>query len=110
MTYIPNAREGENGYKDSDLKGERKAFLQGYDAAVEDILCLEGNFEVYSGDSLLIQVYISLNYLEENEDKAEELFSIIKHWSEMQRKEAAVALLDDQYSDEDDTKTDKEES
>ncbi len=99
MTYIPNAREGENGYKDSDLKGERAAFLRGYDAAIEDILCLEGNLEVYSGESLLI------HYLEENKDKAEELFTVIKHWIEMQRNEAAVALLDDQYNEDD-----KEES
>ena len=94
MTYIPNAREGENGYKDSDLKGERAAFLRGYDAAIEDILCLEGNLEVYSGESLLI------HYLAENEDKAEELFSALKHWSEMQRNEAAVALLDEQSNEE----------
>jgi hypothetical protein len=45
MTYIPNV-------KDTDLKGDRKTFLQGYDAAVSDILCLEGNLEVYSGESL----------------------------------------------------------
>lgn len=96
MTYIPNAREGENGYKDSDLKGNRKAFLQGYDAAIEDILCLENNLEVYAGESLLI------HYLAENEDKAEELFSALKHWSEMQRNTMAVALLDNQYNDEDD--------
>jgi hypothetical protein len=95
MTYIPNAREGENGYKDSDLKGERAAFLRGYDAAIEDILCLEGNLEVYSGESLLI------HYLEENEDKAAELFSAIKHWSEMQRNTMAVALLDEQYNEDD---------
>lgn len=94
MTYIPNAREGERGYKDTDLKGERKAFLQGYDAAVEDILCLEGNLEVYSGENLII------HYLEENEDKAEELFTCIKHWLEMQRNEAAVALLDEQYNED----------
>ena len=99
MTYIPNAREGESGYKDSDLKGERKAFLQGYDAAIEDLLCLEGNLEVYSGESLLI------HYLAENEDKAQELFTCIKHWIEMQRNESAVALLDDQYNEDD-----KEES
>ena len=99
MTYIPNAREGENGYKDTDLEGDHKAFLQGYDAAVSDILCLEGNLEVYAGESLLI------HYLAENEDKAAELFSVIKHWTEMQRNEAAVSLLDDQYNDED-----KEES
>lgn len=95
MTYIPNAREGENGYKDTDLKGERAAFLRGYDAAIEDILCLEGNLEVYSGESLLI------HYLAENEDKAEELFTAFKHWSEMQRNTMAVALLDDQSCNED---------
>ena len=100
MTYIPNVREGENGYKDSDLKGNRKAFLQGYDAAVEDILCLEHNLEVYAGESLLI------HYLAENEDKAEELFSAFKHWAEMQRNTMAVALLDNQYNEDDD----KEES
>ena len=97
MTYIPNARTGENGYKDTDLKGERADFLRGYDAAVSDILCLEGNLEVYSGESLLIQ------YLE---DKAQELFTVIKHWIEMQRNEAAVSLLDEQYNNE----TEKEES
>lgn len=94
MTYIPNARIGESGYSDKDLKGDRKAFLQGYDAAIEDILCLEGNLEVYAGESLLI------HYLAENEDKAEELFTCIKHWLEMERNTAAVSLLDDQYSDE----------
>ena len=95
MTYIPNAREGESGYKDSDLKGNRKAFLQGYDAAVEDILCLENNLEVYAAESLLI------HYLADNEDKAEELFSVIKHWIEMQRNTMAVALLDEQYNEDD---------
>ena len=94
MTYITNAREGENGYKDSDLKGNRKAFLQGYDAAIEAILCLEHNLEVYAGESLLI------HYLSENEDKAEELFTAIKHWLAMQRNEAAVALLDEQYNED----------
>lgn len=103
MTYIPNAREGENGYKDTDLKGERAAFLRGYDAAVDDILCLENNLEVYAGESLLI------HYLAENEDKAEELFSAFKHWAEMQRNEAAVSLLDDQFCEESDAEDDKEE-
>ena len=97
MTYIPNAREGENGYKDTDLEGDRKAFLQGYDSAVSDILCLEGNLEVYSGESLLI------HYLKDNEDKAEELFTVIKHWIEMQRNEAAVSLLDEQYNEKEES-------
>lgn len=94
MSYIPNAREGENGYKDTDLKGERAAFLRGYDAAVEDILNLENNLEVYSGSSLL------MHFLEDNADKAAEIFTCIKHWAEMQRNEAAVALLDDQACEE----------
>lgn len=94
MTFIPNARNGENGYKDTDLKGERAAFLRGYDAAVEDILTLEGNLETYSGESLL------MHYLEENTEKAAEIFNCIKEWAEMQRNEAAVALLDDQSSEE----------
>lgn len=95
MSYIPNAREGENGYKDTDLKGERAAFIQGYDAAVEDILNLENNLEIYSGDSLF------MHFLQENEEKASEIFTCIKHWAEMQRNEAAVSLLDDQYAEED---------
>lgn len=101
MTYIPNARTGENGYKDSDLKGERAAFLRGYDAAIEDILCLEHNLEVYAGDNLLI------HYLSEYEDKAEDLFSCIKHWAEMERNQTAVALLDGQYCEESDAEDDK---
>ena len=104
MSFIPNAREGGSGYKDSDLKGERAAFLRGYDAAIEDILCLEGNLEVYSGESLLI------HYLEENEDKAEELFTVIKHWIEMQRNEAAVSLLDEQIAEDLNAKDNKEDS
>lgn len=103
MTYIPNAREGEGGYKDTNLRGNRKAFLQGYDAAIEDILCLENNLEVYAGESLLI------HYLAENEDKAEELFSAFKHWAEMQRNTQAVALLDDQYCEDRDDELNKED-
>lgn len=94
MTYIPNAREGENGYKDTDLKGERKAFLAGYDAAISDILNLEGNLDVYSGESLV------MHYLEENPEKSKELFGCIKDWAETDRNETAVSLLDEQ-SEED---------
>lgn len=94
MTYIPNARTGENGYKDTDLKGEAKAYLAGYDQAVEDILNFEHNLDVFSGDSLVI------HYLEENPNKAAELFKYIKDWAEMDRNETAVSLLDEQSSEE----------
>ena len=94
MTFIPNAREGENGYSDKDLKGDRKVYLDGYDRAIEDILTLEGNLDVYSGDCLLI------HYLEENSGEAKQLFECIKDWAEMERNETAVALLDDQSEDD----------
>ena len=94
MTYFPNAREGENGYNDKDLKGESKAYLAGYDAAIEDILNLEGNLEVYSGESLVF------HYLEENEDKASELFQGIKAWAESERNMVAISLLDEQSNEE----------
>ena len=38
MSYFPDARTGEKGYKDTDLKGERAAFLKGFDLAYEDIV------------------------------------------------------------------------
>ena len=94
MSYFPNARTGENGYKDSDLKGERAAFLRGFDCAIDEILNLEGNLECYSDNSLI------MHYLEENADKASELFECIKDWAEMERNTAAIALLDEQYNEE----------
>ena len=94
MSYIPNAREGENGYKDTDLKGELKAYLAGYDRAIEDILNLESNLDVYSGDSHF------MHFLEENADQASELFECIKDWAEMERNETAVSLLDEQSENE----------
>lgn len=94
MTYIPNAREGEQGYKDTDLKGDKAYYLKGYDAAIEDILDLESNLDCYSDKSLVA------HYLIENEDKAKELFEIIADWAEMDRNQTAVALLDTQAGEE----------
>lgn len=94
MTYFPNARTGENGYKDTDLKGELKAFLAGYDRAVSDILLLETNFDVYSDRSLVA------HYFDENPGKAKELFECVKDWAETERNETAVCLLDEQSSEE----------
>ena len=68
MSYFPDARTGENGYKDTDLKGERAAFLRGFDCAVDEIKNLfKGNLEMYSGDSLI------LHYIAKHEEEAEEV-------------------------------------
>lgn len=94
MSYIPNARTGENGYNDKDLKGDRKVYLAGYDSAIEDILNFENNLDVYSGDSLVV------HYFDENPDKAKEFFECLREWAEVERNETAVALLDDQSEDD----------
>lgn len=96
MSYIPNARKGENGYKDTDLTGSRAEYLRGYDKAIEDLLTLENNLEMYAGDSLFF------HYLMDNPEKAEEFFECVKDYAEMQRNETAVSLLDDQYAEEED--------
>ena len=101
MSYIPNAREGENGYKDTDLKGMRAEFLRGYDAAIEDILNLDGNLDMYSGDSLIF------HYLVDNPEKAEELFDGIRKYAEIERNETAVSLLDDQSAEEENDNEDE---
>ena len=95
MSYFPDARTGENGYKDTDLKGERAAFLRGFDCAVDEIKNLfKGNLEMYSGDSLI------LHYIAKHEEEAEEVIECIEDFLEMSRNEAAVCLLDDQYCEE----------
>ena len=94
MSFIPNARTGERGYSDKDLRGDRREYLRGYDNAIEDILNLKNNLDVYSTDSLVF------HYLEENADKVEELFKGIEAWAELSRNEVAVALLDNQVDED----------
>lgn len=97
MSYFPDARTGENGYKDTDLKGERAAFLKGFDCAVDEIKNLfNGNLEMYSVDSLVI------HYIAKHEEEAKEILECIEEFMEMSRNETTVCLLDDQYCEEED--------
>ena len=95
MSYFPDARTGEKGYKDTDLKGERAAFLKGFDLAFEEILTLlEGNLDIYTNDSIIA------HYMEKHEEEAKEFIECIKDWLEMNRNEAVVCLLDAQSIEE----------
>ena len=95
MSYFPDARTGEDGYKDTDLKGERAAFLNGFDCAVDELLTLfNGNLDIYTSDSIIA------HYMEKHTEEAEEFIECIKAWMEMSRNEAAVCLLDDQNAEE----------
>ena len=87
---IPNVRKNENGYNTDDLRGERAAYLKGYDAAVMDILDIENNLDYYIDNSPLIRS------LADGPEKLKELLTVLKDWSEQERNITAVALLDDQ--------------
>ena len=95
MSYFPDARTGEKGYKDTDLKGERAAFLKGFDLAFEEILTLlEENLDIYTSDSIIA------HYMEKHQEEAKEFIECIKDWLEMNRNEAVVCLLDAQSIEE----------
>ena len=95
MSYFPDARTGEKGYKDTDLKGERAAFLKGFDLACEELLTmLEGNLDIYTSTSIIA------HYMEKHEEEAKEFIECIKDWLEMERNEAVVCLLDAQSIEE----------
>lgn len=97
MSYFPDARTGENGYKDTDLKGERAAFLRGFDCAVDEMMTLlKGNLDIYTSESIIV------HYMEKHSEEAEEFIECVKAWLEMSRNETAVYLLDEQYMDEED--------
>lgn len=97
MSYFPDARTGENGYKDADLKGERAAFLRGFDCAVDEMMALlKGNLDIYTSESIIV------HYMEKHSEEAEEFIECVKAWLEMSRNEAAVCLLDEQYMEEED--------
>jgi len=93
MTYIPDCRVDGN-YNERYLNATDKEYLAGFDAAVEALLNLEGNLDVYSADSLV------MHYLEENPEKAKELFASMKDWAEMERNELIVSMLDNMDDDE----------
>jgi len=92
MSYFPDIRTDEK-YNEKDLTGERKAFLKGYDFAIEVIDTLKGNLDSYKEDSLV------MHYLAERSEEAEKFFSCILHYMEIDRNEVGTALLDEEYNE-----------
>ena len=91
MTYFPDIRTNEE-YNEKSLTGERKAFLKGFDFAVEVLDTMKNNLDSYIEDSIVI------HYLAEHEEEAEKVFSSILHYIELERNMVGCSLLDEEYS------------
>lgn len=105
MSRIPNIRTDKN-YNEKYLDQAGKDFLAGFDAAVAEILHLQGNLDVYAADNLTCHLLL------ENEKMSKELFEAIKDWLEMSRNEIGTSLidaLDDQVYQDNKKKIDNKE-
>ena len=91
MTYFPDIRTNEE-YNEKILTGERKAFLKGFDFAVEVLDTMKNNLDSYLEDSIVI------HYLAEHEDEAEKVFSSILHYIELERNMVGCSLLDEEFN------------
>lgn len=86
MSYIPDYRSEKNYAK---LKKEDLAYIRGYQAAIEDALCLFNNLDVYE--------------LEANE-KTDEIRDCLESWMDMEEQDmvCSVFCADDSIEDIDD--------
>ena len=89
MSYIPDCRTDEN-YNEKYLVGENKAFIMGFDHAVETVINLLYNLDVYPDleelldDKKAIMVDGKVGIVRES----------IDHWCEMERDTVITGLLD----------------
>lgn len=89
MSYIPNIRE-EGPYNEKNLQGENRAYIQGFDAAVQTVDGFFDNLDIYSSENLVV------HYLQEHEEAAEQVKKALLDYLEMERNEAGVSLIDAQ--------------
>ena len=87
-----------------------KLFFQGYDAAVEDMLNLLDNLDVYEG----LETIFSEGIADVTGDKAERMKKAMSDWADMSKNEILVSFCDDQqieteYMTWDDSANAKEE-
>lgn len=68
------------------MANDTEMFLRGYDCAVEEIMSLKANLDVYSAESLM------MHFLDVNEDKAEEVFDCIRDWMDMGRSQIITSI------------------
>ena len=72
-----------------------KLFFQGYDAAVEDMLNLLDNLDVYEG----LETIFSEGIADVTGDKAERMKKAMKDWADMSKNEVLVAFCDEHEID-----------
>lgn len=91
MSYIPNCRT-DDVFNEKNLSETNKAFVMGYDFAVEEIIAF---FDaVINADA-----YPEVQRLLENnnaEQKAEIFVGAVEDWLEMSRNQAIVSLIEEQ--------------
>ena len=68
------------------MANDTEMFLRGYDCAVEEIMSLKANLDVYSTESLV------MHYLDETHGKADELFDCIRDWMDMGRNQIITSI------------------
>lgn len=68
------------------MANDTEMFLRGYDCAVEEIMSLKANLDVYSTESLM------MHFLDSTEDKAQEVFDCIRDWMDMGRSQIVTSI------------------
>lgn len=95
MTYIPDCRTNEF-YNEKYLVGDNLEFVKGYDWAVQEILNLFANVEVYPE----LEELLDDNRAVIREGKIDLIIKSITDWTEAQRNELITSMIDDIDEDE----------
>lgn len=91
MTYIPNCREDEY-YHESNLNDKNKLFVEGYDWAVERIMNLFDNLDVYPELNMILDDHTAIV----KEGKADIAKGCVEDWAEMSRNELITSMIEGQ--------------
>ena len=91
MTYIPDCRKDDT-YNEKNLTKESLDFIHGFDMAVDEIMTLFDNTDVFPEFDLILDPDIAVV----NKDKIAIVRAAVKEWAEMSRNEVIVALIDRQ--------------
>lgn len=89
MTYIPDCRTDEN-YNERYLNEKDKEFVKGYDWAVETVLNILNNADVYPDFADLLDPNKALV----NVDKAEIVKDALEQWMEGERDMLITSMID----------------
>ena len=91
MSYIPNCREDEF-YHESNLNEENKKFIAGYDWAIDQIMRLFDNLDVYPEMDMLLDDHTAII----KDGKVDLVKGCVEDWAETSRNEVIVSMIDGQ--------------